>query len=65
MRPYGWIVGILVVLALVGTAFVLASQKHSAPDCAGRVVMIRGLHGAPLECVCVQGVIASCFEPGS
>src|SRR5438034_805702 len=36
MRPYGWIVAILVVLALAGTGVVLASDKHSGYDCARR-----------------------------
>jgi hypothetical protein len=64
MNPYGWIVAFLAVLALAGLAIVLAPHKPPAPDCAGRVVTIRGPHGQPMECVCVQGVIASCFAPG-
>ena len=55
----------MTVMAMyAGMAIVLAPHKRPAPDCAGRVVMIRGPHGEPMECVCVQGVLATCFEPG-
>jgi hypothetical protein len=64
MKMYGWIVAFLAVLALVGTAFVLAHHDPPGPDCAGRVVMLKGPHGEPMECVCIRGVMASCFEPG-
>jgi hypothetical protein len=64
MKIYAWIVAFLAVLALTGTAFVLASHNHPGPDCAGRVVMLKGPHGEPMECVCISGVMASCFEPG-
>ena len=64
MRSYGLIAAFLLLLALAGTALVLASHHAPAPDCTGRVVMMSGPHGAPLECVCVGGVMASCFAPG-
>jgi hypothetical protein len=64
MKVYGWIVAFLAVLALAGIAFVLAPHSHPVRDCAGRVGMLKGPHGAPMECVCIRGVMASCFEPG-
>ncbi len=64
MKVYGWIVAFLAVLALAGTAFVLAPHHHPVPDCAGRVVTLKGPHGEPVECVCIRGVMATCFEPG-
>jgi hypothetical protein len=64
MKMYGWIVAFLAVLALAGTTFVLAHHNDPVPDCAGPVVMLKGLQGEPMECVCIRGVMASCFEPG-
>lgn len=63
MKVYGWIVAFLAVLAMAGTAFVLA-HNDPVPDCAGRVVMLKGPQGEPMECVCIRGVMASCFESG-
>jgi len=28
------------------------------------VVMLRGAHGEPIECVCAKGALATCFNPG-
>jgi len=64
MKVYGWIVAFLAVLALAGSAFVLAPHNHPVRDCAGGVVVLKGPHGEPMECVCIRGVMASCFEPG-
>jgi len=64
MNVYGWIVAFLAVLALAGSAFVLAPHNHPVRDCAGRAMMLKGPHGEPIECVCIRGVMASCFEPG-
>ena len=40
------------------------SRKQAAPDCTNRVVMIKGPHGEPIECVCVGGTLSTCFSPG-
>jgi len=42
----------------------MASRAHHWPDCKGGVVMLRGAHGEPIECVCAEGALATCFNPG-
>jgi len=34
------------------------------PACTTGVVITEGPHGEKIECVCVGGVQAVCFEPG-
>ena len=33
-------------------------------ECPDRVVIMRGRGAKPFECVCIDGVLATCFEPG-
>jgi len=58
--------GLLVVG--VTAALMLASAGRApqrAPEgCRGRIVIVRPLHGAPLECVCEAGMLSACFSPG-
>ena len=57
----------MVVLAglvvLLGAWFV-ASGTHSPPDCPRRLFTVAGADGEPLECVCAEGALATCFKPG-
>ena len=57
---------LLTGLALVVTVLAVGVtwRPRSSPDCAGRIVIGRGPHGEPIECVCVGGTISTCFEPG-
>jgi len=63
VKTLGWILGGLLVLVLMLAPFVL-SRAHRWSDCNGQVVMARGGHGEPLECVCVGGTLSTCFSPG-
>jgi hypothetical protein len=57
----------LAIVAIV-TLLVLAAVSRPpwrAPErCSGRVVIVRPLHGEPMECVCDAGVLSTCFSPG-
>jgi len=64
MKRYAWILVVVGILAIVGTAFQLAPHRVPERTCPSRIVMTRGKDGAPLECVCKGGVLASCFGPG-
>jgi hypothetical protein len=57
---------VLAGLALLGVVLGVQVMGRSRPsrDCASSVVIARGPHGEPVECVCVDGVIATCFHPG-
>ncbi|OLB98911.1 MAG: hypothetical protein AUH30_06570 [Candidatus Rokubacteria bacterium 13_1_40CM_68_15] len=63
MKTVGWILAILFGLALFLVPL-MASRAHHWPDCKGGVVMLRGAHGEPIECVCAEGALATCFNPG-
>jgi len=64
MRLYVWLLAVLGLFAMAVAAFVLTPHRLSGPDCSNQIVIIRGRDGAPMECVCLGGVLASCFEPG-
>jgi hypothetical protein len=54
----------IIVLALVLGALVIGSGMFLRPSCTTGVVITEGPHGEKIECVCVGGVHAACFEPG-
>ena len=54
----------LVMLAIVLAALVVGSGLLIRPACTTGVVITEGPHGEKIECVCVGGVQAACFEPG-
>ena len=53
-----------VLLALALGALLLGSGMLLQPACTTGVVITEGPHGEKIECVCVGGVQAACFEPG-
>jgi hypothetical protein len=59
------VVGTLVFLLVVviGLA-VLVAHRASWPDCISRVVIVRGPAGRQVECVCFDGALSTCFDPG-
>jgi len=63
VKTFGWILAGLLLLAL-GLAVHVMGRTRPSHDCASSVVIARGPHGQPVECVCVDGVIATCFNPG-
>ena len=62
VKLLGAILAFLIVCALL--LAVPLSRKQAARDCTNRVVMIKGPHGEPIECVCVGGTLSTCFSPG-
>ena len=53
------------LLLLVGAlALGVTGRPRPSADCASRVVIGRGPHGQPVECVCVGGTVSTCFDPG-
>lgn len=63
MKPFWWILTGLVLLVMVLSMPVMWRTRPS-PDCTSNVVIVRGPHGRPVECVCVGGTISTCFDPG-
>ena len=64
MKLFGSILAILVVLSVLALVPLIARRTQPAPDCTSRVVIVKGRHGEPVECVCVGGTLSTCFEPG-
>jgi len=64
MKQFAWMVAALALLAALLAVPLVTRQSSSAPDCTSRVVMMKGPDGEPVECVCVQGTLATCFNPG-
>ena len=65
MKLVAGILGVLVLLALVLALSVLGHRaRRPWPDCTGRIEIVKRPNGRPLECVCVDRVIATCFAPG-
>lgn len=63
MKALGWILTALMLLVVGLGARVMWGTQPSA-DCTSSVVIARGPHGQPVECVCVGGTISTCFDPG-
>jgi hypothetical protein len=42
----------------------IAHRARPWPDCISHIVIVKGPHGRPVECVCVGGTVSSCFDPG-
>ena len=64
MKLYAWLLAVLGVCALAVAAFALTPHRLSGHGCSNEIVIVRGSGGIPMECVCLGGVLASCFEPG-
>jgi len=64
MKPFVWMVTALALVAILLAVSLMARRTPSAPDCAGRVIIMKGPGGEPVECVCVGGTLATCFNTG-
>jgi hypothetical protein len=51
---------VVAVMAATGLTLYLVRT----PPCRGRVVIVTGPGGAPLECLCEDGRQGTCFDPG-
>jgi hypothetical protein len=63
VKILGWVLGGLLLLVMV-LAIQVMGRSRAVPVCTSSVVIGRGPHGEPVECVCVEGVISTCFDPG-
>lgn len=55
---------IVIVLGIGVAAWLLSARTQRGVQCPDRVMIFRGRGAAPLECICVDGVLATCFAPG-
>jgi hypothetical protein len=59
--------GGILALLFVMTVFLAVLITHRArpwPDCVSDLVIVKDAAGRPLECVCFDGALSTCFEPG-
>ena len=64
MKPFWLVLSMLLVLACAFAALSIIPREQPPADCRSRVVIAKGLHGEPVECVCLEGLISTCFNPG-
>jgi hypothetical protein len=64
MKLLAGLMAALALLAVLLAVPVMMRRTTAAPDCSSRVVILRKPSGEPVECVCVDGVLATCFNPG-
>ena len=61
MKIYAWVVIVLVSLAVATEAGAFASHRLHR-DCRVCIDTAVDEVGSPIECVCLGGVVASCYE---
>ena len=64
VKPFWLMLAVLVVLAGAFAGLVIVPRSRPPADCTSRVVIGKGLHGEPVECVCLEGRLSTCFDPG-
>jgi hypothetical protein len=64
VKRFPWILLLLAVLAILGTALQLLPPKVPERTCSSSIVITKGKGGAPLECLCEGGAFTTCFGPG-
>ncbi len=64
MKLLGSILALLVTLVVLAAVPLIARRTQPRSACTGRVVVVIGRHGEPVECTCVHGRLSTCFDPG-
>ena len=60
-------IGIVVILLAIASLLAVPLMAHhewASPDCASHIVVVTGPDGSPIECVCLDGALSTCFNPG-
>src|SRR5712691_10178157 len=65
MKLLGSILALLVALVVLAAVPLIARRTQPRSACTGRVVVVIGRHGEPVECTCVHGRLSTCFDPGA
>jgi hypothetical protein len=56
---------ILTILGIAAASWLLAARTQHGVQCPDRIVILRGRGNEPIECICLEGTLATCFSPGS
>jgi hypothetical protein len=57
-----FVIGVIIVTAMVAGGATLYLNR--TPPCKGKIVIVPGPNGRPMECLCEQGKQGACFETG-
>ena len=60
---FGMVV-LLLILAVVLAVPLVAHRQAPVSDCASRIVTVKRNDGRLIECVCLDGALSTCFDPG-
>lgn len=55
---------VLVAVGIAAALWLLSARTERGVQCPDRVVMLRGRANEPIECICLDGTLATCFSPG-
>jgi len=55
---------IVIVVGMALAVWLLSVRTRQGVQCPDRVVILRGRGSTPIECVCLDGTLATCFSPG-
>jgi hypothetical protein len=64
VKYFAWMLAVLGLVVLLLAATLAAQRGRAGSDCSGRVTIVKGADGEPIECVCAAGALATCFKPG-
>ena len=64
MKRLAWALAIIIAVGLLAAVSLLPLRSPTGVECPASVVIVRGRGAALLECVCANGVLSACFEPG-
>ena len=64
MKLFGVLLAVLFVLGVLLAVPVIAHRAHPARDCRSQIVTMRTPHGQAVECICIGGMLSTCFNPG-
>jgi len=52
------------ILGIATALWLISARTRGGIQCPDRVVMLRGRANEPIECICLDGTLATCFSPG-
>jgi len=55
---------IIMILGIATALWLISARTRGGIQCPDRVVMLRGRANEPIECICLDGTLATCFSPG-
>jgi hypothetical protein len=64
MKIFVWALAVMVGLGILIGVPLLTLRAHRGVKCPSQILIVRGQSGQAVECVCLDGMLSTCFEPG-